>query len=343
MRVLAGIAVALMIAARPAQAASPAVIGYLPAFKGFSDVLQRADLRNYTHINLAFVNPAPSGEIMSGSAFACAPAGGGVMLTEGDIQQFVRQAHHAKAKALISLGGGTIPACSGEWAALAGSDDRAKVIAGLLAFVDKYDLDGIDVDLEGDLMTRMDRDGNYTPFVQELGAALHSRSKLLTCATASYVGGMVPDASLPSFDLIGIMSYDAIGPTWGTPGDEHASYERAEKDLALWLGKGVPAGRLALGLPFYGHGFGQYRASWALRDVATEFGEEAAKSDVVGQRCPGCGYITFNGLPTLERKARLAGAWGAGVMVWEIDQDLPDSRAIKSVRAALKQGLHDAH
>ena len=135
MRALAAIAVALMIAARPVQAAPPAVVGYLPAFKGFSDVLQRADLRHYTHINLAFVNPAPSGEIMFGSALACAPAGGGAMLTEGDIQQFVRQAHHAKAKALISLGGGTIPACSGDWSVLAGSDDRARVIAALLAFV----------------------------------------------------------------------------------------------------------------------------------------------------------------------------------------------------------------
>ena len=27
----------------------------------------------------------------------------------------------------------------------------------------------------------------------------------------------------------------------------------------------------------------------------------------------------------------LAGAWGAGVMVWEIDEDLPDDRAIRRV------------
>ena len=77
---------------------------------------------------------------------------------------------------------------------------------------------------------------------------------------------------------------------------------------------------------------------WPLNEIADEHGRDALKSDVVGQRCAGCDYITFNGLPTLERKARLAGAWGAGVMVWEIDQDLPGNRAIRTVRRALDEG-----
>jgi GH18 family chitinase len=330
-----GIAVALF-AASPASAGP--VIGYLPAFKGFADVLKRADFRYYTHVDLAFVNPGPSGEIMRGDALVCAPAGNGAMLTDADVRGLVSKAHRSNAKVLVSLGGGTIPECAGDWTILARPENRTKVIAGLLALVNRYGLDGIDVDLEGELMTRMDAEGNYTPFVRELSAALQARSKLLTCATASYAGGMVPDAALPYFDLVGIMSYDAVGPTWGTPGEEHASYVQAERDLALWLGKGVPAQKLALGLPFYGHGFGRFGPSWALRDIAAQFGGRAAKSDVVGQRCAGCDYITFNGLPTLERKARLAGAWGAGVMVWEIDQDLPGKRAIRRVRKALKEG-----
>jgi GH18 family chitinase len=325
------IVVALFVAS-PASA-GPVVIGYLPAFKGFADVLKRADFRYYTHVDLAFVNPGPSGEIMKGDALACAPAGNGAMLTDGDVRALVTKAHRSNAKVLASLGGGTIPGCAGDWTILARRENRAKVIAGLLALVDRYGLDGIDVDLEGELMTRMDAEGNYTPFVRELSAALQARSKLLTCATASYAGGMVP-----YFDLVGIMSYDAVGSTWGTPGEEHASYVQAERDLALWLGKGVPPQKLALGLPFYGHGFGRFGPSWAMRDIRAQFGAKAVKSDVVGQRCAGCDYITFNGLPTLERKARLAGAWGAGVMVWEIDQDLSGNRAIRSVRRALKEG-----
>ena len=34
----------------------------------------------------------------------------------------------------------------------------------------------------------------------------------------------------------------------------------------------------------------------------------------------------------------LAGAWGAGVMVWEIDEDLPDDRAIRRVLAGHAKG-----
>jgi GH18 family chitinase len=187
-------------------------------------------------------------------------------------------------------------------------------------------------------MTRIDKAGNYTPFVAALSAALRARGKLLTCATASYEGGMVPDSSLPYFDLVGIMSYDAIGPTWGEPGSEHSTYEQAERDLRLWISKGVPVGKLALGVPFYGYGFGRYRRAYAIDDIAAEFGREASRRDVVGQPCAGCDYITYNGLDTLRRKAELAGAWGAGVMVWEIDQDTADHRAIGSVRDALQKG-----
>jgi GH18 family chitinase len=329
---------AALLASSRVDAASPPVIGYLPAFKGFAQVLPRADFRQYTHVDLAFVNPGPSGDVLGADALICAPAGDGSMVSLEGVRELVRKAHRANAKVLVSVGGGTVPPCGGDWAALVRPESRGKVAAALLSLVDDYGFDGIDLDLEGELMTRMDSEGNYAPLARELSTALHARSKLLTCATGSYVGGMVPDSALPYFDLIGIMSYDAIGPTWGTPGDEHASYAQAEKDLTLWLGKGVPAHKLALGLPFYGRGFGQYRPNWTLNELAAEIGHGALESDVVGQRCAGCSYVTFNGLPTLERKARLAGAWGAGVMVWEIDQDLPGKRAIRRVRAALKQG-----
>jgi GH18 family chitinase len=338
MRSLVAWLAAVLFAASAANAAEPVVIGYVPAFKGFDAVVDRANFRHYTHVDLAFVNPGPSGEIIAGDQLACAPAGDGTMVSEARLRNLIANAHNSGAKLLASVGGGTIPPCAGDWAALARPESRGKVIAGLVDFVDRYGLDGIDVDLEGELMTRMDQEGSYTPFVKELAAALHSRSRLLTCATASYVGGMVPDAALPYFDLIGIMSYDAIGPTWGTPGDEHASYAQAEADLRLWLGKGVPAAKLALGLPFYGRGFGQYRPNWTLAEIKAEMGGDAMRGDVVGQRCGGCSYITFNGLPTLERKARLAGAWGAGVMVWEVDQDLPGHKVIRKVRKAVNEG-----
>src|SRR3546814_2821448 len=90
---------------------------------------------------------------------------------------------------------------------------------------------------------------------------MKARGKLLTCATASYEGGMIPVTSIPYFDLVNVMSYDAIGPSWGEAGAEHSSYAMAARDLDLWLARGVARERLVLGVPFYGYGFGGEKAN----------------------------------------------------------------------------------
>lgn len=319
------------------------VVGYVAAFKGLDRAIAQGGFGNYTQLDLAFVNPTPAGEVLGADGLACSPAGNGAMVSDAQLRQLVTTAHQAGAKVVASLGGATIPPCGGDWTQLAAPDLRPKVVSSLMAMVDRYQLDGIDVDLEGELMVRIDQAGNYTPLIAALADQLRARSKVLTAASGSYPGGMIPDSSLRYFDLIGVMSYDQVGPTWGTPGAEHSSYEQAEKDLALWLGKGVPASKIALGVPFYGRGFGTYREGWSLKDISDSFGGHQLKSDVVGQRGGGTGYITYNGLPTLERKAELAGAWGAGVMVWEIGQDLPDGKAIRHVDAAYRKGRAYAH
>jgi len=320
------------------------VIGYIAAFKGLDREMQQRGLDRYTHLDLAFVNPTPAGEVLGADGLACSPAGPeqGAMVSDGQLRTLVAMAHRNGTKVIASLGGAVIPPCGGDWAQLLAPPMRAKVAANLIAMVERYDLDGLDVDLEGDLMTAIDKAGNYTPFVQALAQGLHARGRLLTAATGSYPGGMVPDASLPYFDLIGVMSYDQIGPTWGTPGGEHSTYAQALADLTLWIGKGVPASKLALGMPFYGRGFGSFREGWSLQDIASQLGEAQLRGDTAGQRCGGCSYITYNGLPTLQRKAELAGAWGAGVMVWEVGQDLTDGRAIRQVVRAYEKGRSDA-
>lgn len=333
--------IASLIAPIPAHAnEGGAIVGYIAAFKGLDREMQQRGIDRYTQLDLAFVNPTPAGEVAGPGGLACAPAVNGdssIMVSDTQLRALVEKAHSRGTKVVASLGGAVIPPCGADWAQLLQMPMRQTVVANLVAMVDRYDLDGLDIDLEGELMMGIDKAGNYTPFVRELADALHAKSKLLTAATGSYPGGMVPDPSLPYFDLIGIMSYDAVGPTWGTPGGEHSTYAQAEADLALWIRKGVPASKLALGMPFYGRGFGSYREGWSLEDIAA-LGAQQLDSDVAGQRCGGCSYITYNGLPTLERKAELAAAWGAGVMVWEVGQDLTDGSAISHVASAYLRG-----
>ncbi|MBV9528450.1 glycosyl hydrolase family 18 protein [Sphingomonas sp.] len=342
------IAAAILLSSSPSLAGAQAqergtVVGYIAAFKGLDREIGEGRLDKYTQVDLAFVNPTPESEVMGAGGLACAPTGNGAMVSDAQLRGLVAAAHGVGTKVIASLGGAVIPPCGGDWNALLAPDMRGRLVANVIGMVDQYGLDGIDIDLEGDLMTGIDKAGNYTPFVRDLAAALHARSKLLTVATGSYPGGMAPDASLPFFDVVGVMSYDQVGPSWGAPGGEHSTYAQAEADLRLWIGKGVPANRIALGVPFYGRGFGSYRQGWDIGDIVDAFGRRQLNGDLVGKRCGGCSYITYNGFPTLERKAELAGAWGAGVMVWEIGQDLPGNDAIRHVDSAYRRGRAYAH
>jgi chitinase len=337
--------VAVLPALSPAHANDRGtVVGYIAAFKGLDREMQQQGLDQYTHLMLAFVNPTPTGQVLGPAGLACAPAalGNVAMVSDVQLRSLVASVHHSGTKLLASLGGAVIPPCGGDWAQLLQPAMRERLVSALLDFVDRYGLDGLDVDLEGELMTNIDNAGTYTPFVRDLATALHRRGKILTAATGSYPGGMVPDGSLSYFDLIGIMSYDQVGPTWGTAGGEHSTYAQAETDLALWIRRGVPASKLALGVPFYGRGFGSYREGWSLQDIASQFGDRQLDRDAVGQRCGGCSYITYNGLPTLERKGEMAGAWGTGVMVWEVGQDLTDGRGIRRLVHGYRKGRSHA-
>jgi len=191
------------------------------------------------------------------------------------------------------------------------------------------------VDIEGALLTRIDRAGDYTPFVAALSGDLRARGKLLTVAIASYEGGMIPVSSIPYFDLVMPMSYDAIGPSWGQPGSEHATEAQAGRDVALWLARGVRPERLALGLPFYGYGFGAYAPGGDFRTLLAAHGDVALTDDVIGKACAGCDYVTFNSQATIRRKAALAARRAGGVMVWEITQDTDDQLLGKTIFAEL--------
>ena len=49
---------------------------------------------------------------------------------------------------------------------------RPRVVANVVGMVDRYNLDGVDIDLEGELMTSIDHAGNYTPLVNALSDEL---------------------------------------------------------------------------------------------------------------------------------------------------------------------------
>ena len=93
-------------------------VGYIPVARIAPATLRNLPIRYYTHINLAFANPAADGSFVEGDAMSCMTGPTGGPLTSADLVGAVRTIRSKGPKILISIGGGVIPACSGDWATL---------------------------------------------------------------------------------------------------------------------------------------------------------------------------------------------------------------------------------
>ncbi|MHA4806545.1 glycosyl hydrolase family 18 protein [Flavitalea flava] len=264
----------------------------------------RVDFSRLTHLNLAFVNPDATG------AFPDNPL----------LPQLVKMAHDHQVKVLLSIGGGEIPA----WVTGFLTDDkRAAFVSALTEVVSRYDIDGVDVDLEGSSINE-----HYATFVADLSIALKAKKKLITAAIATVYGPTLPDEALARFDFVNIMSYDKTGP-WNPalPG-QHSPYDMAVSDLTYWgKTRGIPKEKITLGLPFYGYGFGanQTTSGMSFGDIIAGYPGAENKDQVTlgdGET------MYYNGIPTIRSKAALAVKEAGGLMIWEILQDAQGANSL---------------
>lgn len=312
-------------------AAETKVIGYIASFTDMKAAIDKTDLSKLTHINLSFTNPNAQGKLVDNGVMTCMPGMSGGNVSAADVRYVINKAQAAGLKVLASVAGGVIPSCSGNWATLLQPANRQALVDNLISFMEEFSLDGIDVDIEGAVLTSIDNAGNYTPFIEALSTQLIARKKLLTCATASYVGGMIPISSIPYFDFVNIMSYDAIGPSWGQAGTQHSTYAMAQEHIAIWKSRGLTKEQLVLGVPFYGYGFGSYKSDYTFANILAGFGVEVGGRDLIGDACAGCNYITYNGLPTIKAKTKLGLEQGSGIMIWELSQDASGANSLLNV------------
>lgn len=287
----------------PTNPSSKVVIGYIPTWVDMRKTIDETDLGILTHINLSFFNPDATGAFLSADEPLCSDG-----LTS-DILYVVEKAHQKGVKVLASVGGGVLPECSGDWELLLKESLRPDVVKNILSLIDFYNLDGIDIDIEGGLLNTISEAGDYTPFIQDLHLALHPKGKLVTCATASYVGGRIPVSSIPYFDYINVMAYDNH---WKTS-ENHSTYKDAVRDMELWLGLGCPPNKLVLGLPFYGYQNTVGSGGVSYKDIIALNPGNAEVDEYENYK--------YNGLATIGAKTAYAVKHGAGVMIWEISQD----------------------
>ncbi|KAI8865569.1 chitinase, partial [Ramicandelaber brevisporus] len=236
------------------------VVGYYASW--VADKLTGFDFSQLTHVQLAFGIPAQDGSF----AF------------DGDslVPGVVSKAHAVGTKVVLSLGGWT-----GSYAfspIVASAATRTTFVNNIVAYLAKYNLDGIDIDWEypgrlGDDCNKYTASdtANYLLFLKQLRPALDAKfgagTKLISAAVRvepfDGADGPLADISafVPYFDYLSIMAYDLNG-SWSTTTGPNAglNYQAGKgepfsvaKAIATWTKAGFPAAKLVLGTPFYGH------------------------------------------------------------------------------------------
>ena len=282
------------------------VVGYYSIDAAIKEV-NKATLKRLTHVNLWFLNPDSLGNYtrdLSG------------------LKKFVDAAHKRNIKVLFSIGGGSKQP---QYRYLLNDDNRARLIKNLVNEVLEYNIDGVDVDLEGS-----DIDLYYEKFVVELGAALRSHQKLLTAAIAIYYKDQFTDVALAQYDFVNVMSYDRTGPWRPEKPGPHAAYEHAVDDLEYFgVVRKIPKEKMTLGVPFYGYGYGPELTSKAISMSYDKIVESFKGSESADQwTMPDGKILYYNGMPTMQRKVMLAKEKASGVMIWQV---LGDARGSKSL------------
>lgn len=311
-----GLLVAFILSANQSIHAQFKVVGYLPVWSPmYPSSMSTIDLDKLTHLNIAFANPNSSGALV--------PSFG----TTQDLQTAVQTGHVHNLKVLLSIGGGGADGTNYHNLISTNTPD---FVDSIVTYTLANNLDGIDVDIEGDIL-----DGSqltalqYETFVTQLGAALHSQNKLMTCALGTWFGNYVTAVAASQFDFINVMSYDATGP-WDpqNPG-QHAPFSMYVTDFQYWnVTKNVPQNQLTMGVPFYGYGFGTYaNQGISFCDIVTTY----PGSENVDQVGTGGDAIYYNGIPTIQQKTIYVLQQAGGIMIWELTEDCFGSTSLLSV------------
>jgi len=216
-----------------------------------------------THINYAFLN------IRDGKVVSSMENDSVNLIDLVDLKSL-----NPDLKILCSIGGAT---WSEDFSDAAFSDSSRKIFSNsLIHFIEKYNLDGADIDWEfpgvGDGSRHEDKE-NFTLLLQQIRADLNDLAfqenrlladpYLLTIASGAsswYLALIEVDKILSLLDYLNIMTYDFYG-SWSSTTGNHTNLYRSDLDplgisvsesVQAYLNNGVPREKIVIGAAFYG-------------------------------------------------------------------------------------------
>ena len=272
---------------------------------------------------------------------------------------------HPGLKIVLSVGGWDESTYFSDAAASASS--RKMFAQSCVDLLLEHNLDGVDLDWEypvsggasGVVHRPQDRE-NFTALLKTIRSALDRQSKrdgrdyvlsIAGAADGGYLNCIEPQAVAETVDHIFLMAYDFHGP-WDsyadfnaplyTPTDGPVRYRSSVDDgISAWLGRGVPAEKLVLGMPLYGyiyqnvssreHGLyssfsGANSVPWdqVKRDYLSSSSyrsfrhQEAQVPYLYGNRR----FLSYDDETSIAAKAALGRQRGlGGIGFWELSQD----------------------
>lgn len=237
------------------------VIGYVPGYSGVLDETA-IDAGKLTHINYAFVNVRDSMAWLENIAI--------------DTVNFSKlnrlKTTNPDLKILFSVGGWSWSENFSD--AVLTESSRRKFAKSNVAIVERYDLDGVDIDWEypgmkgQDNIFRAEDKENFTLMFksirEELDALSLKTGKAYQLTTAipcftRFIEGTEMAKAQQYLDYINLMAYDfyVSGDTAGHhsnlyPSEDYYKEQSGDRAFKEYTKAGVPAEKLVLGIPFYG-------------------------------------------------------------------------------------------
>lgn len=268
--ILSGFALPLTVQASPRAGHQPPKLQVIAYIFPQKHVIQPGEVAasKLTRINYAFAN------IEDGRIAAESPADAPNFATLVALKQ-----QNPSLEVVISVGGWL---WSGRFSDMALThESRARFIDSAVAFIDQYKLDGLDIDWEFPAQIgagnrfRPEDTHNYTLLLQELRKRFDREQRRLgrplllsvaAGATSEWLEHTEMGQVARAVDTVNLMAYDYYEPgDEGTTGNHAPLYTdpadprhiSADRSVHEFEQAGVPAGKIVLGVPFYGHVWGQ--------------------------------------------------------------------------------------
>ncbi len=306
-------------------------------------LLQPGDIavQKLTRINYAFAN-IQDGKIVEGF-----PNDAANFATLNALKK-----ENPSLKILVSVGGWL---WSGNFSDMALTEHSRKVfIDSVIAFIEKYDLDGLDIDWEYPALPgatnhyRPEDTKNYTAVLRELRERFNQEEKKLhrrlylsiaTGGETDFLTHTEMDKVQKYVDTVNLMSYDYHepdgnsitgfnAPLYTNPNDTKPV--SANASVLEYEAAGVPANKIVLGVPFYGHEWGDvpdvnhglFQPGKPVRGAFARYGNIV--STMINPMTPDNGYVRY-----WDPISKVPYLYNAETKIF-VSYDDPESMALKA-------------